>query len=85
MTGKRLSQGLVQIKIFSKEGYSTCQIATRLHLAHMSVARSINNVKATRKYVYKKPTACPKCTIKRLNDAIILSAKKSSRRTAKGI
>ena len=72
-------------KILSEEGYSTRQIATRLQLAHMIVARLINNFKATGQYGYEKSTGRPKCTTKHLVDAIILSSKKSARRTAKDI
>ena len=86
MTGKRLKpETNVQIKIFSEEGYSTRQIATRLQLAHIIMARSINNFKATRKYGYEKPIGCAKCNTKRLDDAIIFSAKKSPKKAAKGI
>ena len=83
MTGKSQvkSETHVQIKILSKEGYSTHQIGTRLQLAHMTVARSINNFKATGKYGYEKPTNRPRCTTKHLNDAIIVSVKKSSRKS----
>ena len=51
----------------------------------MAVARSINNFKATGKYGCEKPTSPPKCTTKLLDDATILSAKKSPRKTSKGI
>ena len=86
MTGKRLKpETHVQIKILSEEDYSTCQIATRLQLPHMTVARLINNFKATEKYGYEKPTGRPKCPTKRLNHIIIFSAKKSPRKTEKGI
>ena len=84
MTGKRLKpETHVQIKTLSEEGYNTRQIAARLQLAHMIVARSINNFKATVKYGYEKPTGCQKCTTKCLHDAIIFSAKKSPRKTVK--
>ena len=86
MTGSRIkSETYGQIKILSEEGYSTRQIATRLRLAHMTMARSINNFKSTGKYSYKKLTGHPKCTTKLLDDAIILSVKKSPRKTAKAI
>ena len=86
MIDKRLkTETHVQIKLLSEKGYSTRQIATRLHLIHMTVARSINNFKATGKHGFEKSTGCPKCTTKRLNDAIISSAKKSSRKTAKSV
>ena len=55
MIGKRLKlETNVQIKIFIEKGYSTPQIATRLQLAHIIVARSINNFKATEKYGYAR-------------------------------
>ena len=64
---------------------SICQIATRLKLARTSVARSVNNFKSTGRYGYEKPKGRPKCTTKRMDDAIILSAKKSPRKTSKAI
>ena len=56
-----------------------------MKLAHTSVARSVNNFKSTGRYGYEKPKGHPKCTIKRIDDAIILSAKKSPRKTSKPI
>ena len=68
-----------------EEGYCICQIATRLKLACTSVARSVNNFKSTGRYGYEKPKGHPKCTTKHMCDAIILSAKKSPRKTSKAI
>ena len=86
MIDKRLKpETHIQINILSEKGYSTRPIATRLHLIHMTMARSIINFKAIGKNGFEKSTGCLKCTTKRLNDAIILSAKNSPRKTAKSI
>ena len=86
MTGKRIkAEDHAQIKVLREEGYSIRQIATRLKLARMSVARSVNNFKSTERYGYEKPKGRPKCTTKRMDDTIILSAKKSPRKTSKAI
>ena len=86
MTGKRIkAEDHAQIKVLREEGYSIRQIATRLKLACMLVARSVNNFKSTGRYGYEKPKGCSKCTIKHMDDAIILSAKKSPRKISKAI
>ena len=86
MTGNRIKpETNRQIKTLSEKGDSTRQIATRLRLANVTVPKSINNFKSTGKYRYKKPTGRPKCTTKLLDDAIILSLKKSSKKTAEVI
>ena len=51
----------------------------------MTVVRIINNFKATRNYGEEKSIGRPKCSTKHLDDTIILSAKTSPRKTAKGI
>ena len=80
MTGKRIKvEDHAQIKVLRQEGYSIRQIAIRLKLARSSVARSVNNFKSTGRYGYEKPKGRPKCTTKRMDDAIILSAKKSEK------
>ena len=86
MTGKRnKAEDQAQIKVLREEGYNIRQIATRLKLASTSVAKSFNNFKSIGRYGYEKPKGRPKCTIKRMDDAIILSAKKSPRKTSKAI
>ena len=86
MTGERIkAEDHAQIKVLREEGYSIHQIAIKLKLACTSVARSVNNFKSTGRYGYEKPKGHPKCTIKRMDDAIILSAKKSPRKTSKAI
>jgi len=86
MPGKRIKlESHAQIKILSDEGYSSRQIAARLKLAQKTVSRSINNFKSTGKYGYEKPAGRPKSTTKRLDDSIILSAKKSPRKSSKAI
>ena len=86
MTGSRIKpETHGQIKILSEAEYSTRQIAARLRLAHMTMARSINNFKSTGEHGYNKPTGRPKCTTQLLDDAIISSVKKSPRKTAKAI
>ena len=86
MTGKRIkAEDHAQFEVLHEEGYSICQIATRLKLARTSVARSINNFKSTGRYGYEKPKGRTKTTTKRMDDAIILSAKKSPRKTSKTI
>ena len=46
---------------------------------------TINNFKSTGRYGYEKPKGRTESTIKRMDDAIILSAKKSSIKTSKAI
>ena len=76
MTGKTIkAEDHAQIKVLREEGYSIRQIAARLKLARTLVARSVNNFKSSGRYSYEKPKGRPKCTTKRMDDAIILSAK----------
>ena len=86
MTSKRIKEeDHAQIKVLQEEGYSIRQIATRLKLSRTLVARSINIFKSTGRYGYEKPKGRPKSTTKRMDDAIILTAKKSPRKTSKAI
>lgn len=86
MPGKRISREMhAQIKILSEEGYSTREIAARLQLAQKTVSRSISNFKTTGNYGYSKPKGRHKSTSKRMDESIILAAKKSPRKSAKAI
>ena len=86
MIGKRIkAEDHAPTNVFHEEGYSIRQIATRLKLVRTSVARSINNFKSTGRYGYEKPKGRPKSTTKRMDNAIIFSAKKSPRKTSKAI
>ena len=76
MPGKRISSEThTQIKILYEEGYSTRQIARRLHVTQRTVPRSIFNFKKSGEYGFKKTTGRLKITNKRMEDSIILVAK----------
>ena len=77
MLGKRISsETRAQIKILYEEGHSKRQIARKLQVAQRRVSRSIFNFKKSGKYGFKKPTGRSKITNKRMDDSIILVAKK---------
>ena len=86
MPRKRISHEMhAQRKILSEESYSNREIAARLKLAQKTVSRSISNFKTTRNYAYLKPKDYHKSASKRMDKSIILSAKKSARKSAKAI
>jgi len=86
MPGQRITESAhAQIKILHEEGYTTREIASRLKLAQKTVCRSIINFRDTGKYGFNKPTGRPKVTTQRMDNSIVLAAKKSPRKSSKAI
>ena len=75
MPGKKISYWMqTLIKILSKEGYSTGEIAARLQLEQKTVSRSINNFKITENYGYSKTKSHHKSTSKHMNGGVGVKA-----------
>ena len=86
MPGRRISsENHAQIQILHEEGYTTREIGNRLQLTQKTVSRSINNFYSSGKYGFEKPSGRPRATTKRMDDAILLAAKKSPKKSSKAI